>query len=97
MPFHVYIIHSAKFDKYYIGQSEDLKRRLSWHNSHEFKTASTKFADDWYIFFSLICESRELALAIEKHIKRNRNRTYYQNLKLHPNIGKKLLIKYGSL
>ncbi|MBZ9628933.1 GIY-YIG nuclease family protein [Psychroflexus sp. CAK1W] len=33
----VYIIHSPSKDNYYIGEASDLKRRIEWHNNHQFK------------------------------------------------------------
>jgi putative endonuclease len=32
MNFFVYILYSPEFDKYYVGQTEDLERRIFRHN-----------------------------------------------------------------
>ncbi|MCU4177915.1 GIY-YIG nuclease family protein, partial [Marinilabiliaceae bacterium N1Y90] len=82
------------FDKYYIGQTQDLHQRIELHNSGCFKNSSTKFTNDWQLFFKLQCQSRSQALKIEKHIKNNRSRKYYLNLTKHPEISLKLLEKY---
>jgi putative endonuclease len=37
-------------------------------------------ADDWKLFYSLECGSKAQALAIEKHIKAMKSRTYILNL-----------------
>ncbi|NPV12215.1 MAG: GIY-YIG nuclease family protein [Ignavibacteria bacterium] len=31
--FYVYILHSLKTNRYYVGQTNDLERRLMYHNS----------------------------------------------------------------
>ena len=94
MDFYVYILYSASADKYYVGSTSHLKQRLKIHNAGGYKHSSTKFATDWDVFYTLKCETRAQAGKIEQHIKRMRNRTYYQNLKKYPKMGKKLLLKY---
>ncbi|MCU4154635.1 GIY-YIG nuclease family protein [Carboxylicivirga sp. A043] len=94
MKYFVYIIYSPQTDSYYIGQTQNIEQRIQLHNSGHFKNCSTKFANDWEIFFLLECNSRKQALAIEKHIKKNRNRNYYNNLVKYPEISHKLLLKY---
>ncbi len=42
----VYILYSEKFDRYYIGQTQDFNERLSRHNSGH--VPSTKFVDDGF-------------------------------------------------
>ncbi|MFT3752728.1 MAG: GIY-YIG nuclease family protein [Paludibacter sp.] len=90
----VYIIHSATNDSYYIGQTCDLTQRLSEHNSGLYKGAYTKQANDWEIFCTIDCESRQQAIRIENHIKRMKKRTYYNSLKQYPEIIEKLLNQY---
>jgi len=34
MPFHVYILYSEDHDKYYVGQTRDLKSRFIDHGSY---------------------------------------------------------------
>ena len=82
-------------NRYYIGQTMDLSKRLEEHNSHHFKKASTKIAEDWEIFHFISCTSRSQAILIEKHIKRARKRKYLEDLKKYPEIGEKLLERYS--
>ena len=72
--FLVYILYSEKLDQYYVGQTEDLSRRIEEHNSHVFKYSSTKITDDWHLYFSIDCESRTQAVRIESHIKRAKSK-----------------------
>ena len=90
----VYVLFSKKVNSYYIGETSDLKNRLQWHNSGEFKKAHTKIANDWNVFFVIHCKDCVQARKIEKHIKAMKSKIYLENLKLHPEISLKLLEKY---
>ena len=90
----VYILYSKTTDSFYVGQTEDLNRRLYWHNSGEFKASSTKIAHDWEVFWYLECVTRTQALKIERHIKNMRSRKYYHSLKEYAEISERLLQQY---
>ena len=51
-------------------------------------------ADDWALVFSLECENKTQALAIEKHIKLMKSKIYIQNLLIYPDMATKLRAKY---
>ncbi|MFY7742466.1 MAG: GIY-YIG nuclease family protein [Flavobacterium sp.] len=90
----VYILHSEKLNRFYIGYTKNLDKRLDFH-LHD--TQSRKFtykADDWSLYFSIKCTTKNQALAIEKHIKAMKTKIYIQNLAKYPEIGLKLLQKY---
>ncbi|WP_445453164.1 GIY-YIG nuclease family protein [Flavobacterium sp. 25HG05S-40] len=92
----VYILHSVKINRFYIGYTSDIKLRLEFHanaESHKF----TYNADDWTLFLTIECESKSQALAIEKHIKAMKSKVYIENLKKYPEIKEKLLEKYKSV
>jgi len=55
--FHVYIIYSKKPDRYYVGYSIDLDKRLNEHNSG-ISTFTAKAAD-WELMYSKKFETRE--------------------------------------
>ena len=76
MPWTTYILHSATRDRYYIGQTSDLKKRLQNHAAHE--TKSTKFADDWMLVFSESFETLQAAMAMERKIKGTKSRKSIQ-------------------
>jgi putative endonuclease len=98
MSFTVYILHSIKLNKFYIGQTIDLSERLVLHNTKYFRDSFTAKTDDWTLVFTLNCESREQALSIEKYIKRMKSRKYIENLVRKPGYSQKLLQKFrGSL
>ncbi|GAB3657562.1 hypothetical protein GCM10028791_30050 [Echinicola sediminis] len=92
--FFVYILYSRAIDKFYIGYTSDLDKRLDQHNHHVFKDSFTKRAKDWEIYFSICCTSEQQAKKIERHLKKNKSRKYLENLRQYPSISGKLKIKY---
>ena len=91
----VYIIYSAKLDRFYIGESYEIKQRLDYHNSMELNTNSTRVGIPWVIYFTIPVENRNQARKIESHIKRMKSKTYFKNLKKYPEMTKKLLKRYA--
>lgn len=65
--FYLYILHSAKLDKFYIGSTSNLEARLQKHlSNHKGYTSRTK---DWEIMYSEKFESKIEAEKREKQIK----------------------------
>ncbi|MDP3929696.1 MAG: GIY-YIG nuclease family protein, partial [Bacteroidota bacterium] len=58
--FKVYILYSAKKDNYYVGQTEDLERRLVEHNLRKNLGAS-----DWELKYYESFETRSDAMKRE--------------------------------
>jgi len=88
--FYVYIIYSEKLDAFYIGQTLDIDQRLEEHNTGFFENTFTSKTDDWQLFYTIECQSRNQAILIERHIKKMRSRKYYYSLKSFPEIAIKL-------
>ena len=89
----VYILHSIKLDRFYIGFTTNLEQRLVFHQNAEAHKYTHK-ADDWTLFLKIECETKKQALAIEQHIKKMKSKIYIENLLLYPEIKLKLLEKY---
>ena len=81
-------------NKFYIGETDNLEKRLFLHNSGFFKGSYTSKASDWKVFYKIECDSREQARAIENHIKKMKSRKYIKNLVTYTEIAEKLLKKY---
>jgi putative endonuclease len=90
----VYILYSESADRFYVGETCNIELRIQQHNSGFYKSAFSKKASDWNLFWSVDCKSRTQALKIEKHIKKMRNRTFYQNLTKYPEMTEKLLQRF---
>jgi putative endonuclease len=92
----VYVLHSKKLDKYYIGETADLNQRLKRHNNGHLKNAFTAKTNDWHVVISIECSHRASARLIEQHIKQMKSRIYIENLIRYPEMIEKLLAKYDN-
>ena len=93
--FCVYILHSKKLDRFYIGFTSDIDIRLDFHKLSPPNKFTGK-ATDWELFLVIDCINKSQALAIEKHIKAMKSKTYILNLKKYPGVIDKLKSKYAS-
>ena len=65
--YYAYILLSLKTGKYYYGHTEDLKRRLKYHNSG--KVRSTKSSRPWKLHYYEKFETRSEAYRREMFFK----------------------------
>ena len=79
MPYHMYILHSAKRHRYYVGHTGDLlKERLRRHNTnHKGFTGTT---GDWELVYAEVYETKENAYAREREIKGWKSRVRIEEL-----------------
>jgi putative endonuclease len=76
--FSVYILYSLYLDKYYIGYSEDVAKRLIQHNIG--LSVYTSKSADWKIVYQEDFKTRELAMERERNIKKKKSRKYIEYL-----------------
>jgi putative endonuclease len=81
----VYILYSIKLDKYYIGQTTDLKKRLLQHNDPN-SPYSTKGGQPWEVFLTMDCSSIQHAIKLERHIKKMKSKKFILDLKKYPEL-----------
>ena len=74
--FYVYIIFSRVIDKFYIGYTSDIHKRLEEHNSGV--STFTSKARDWEIKYFEFFPSRQAALKREQEIKSKKSRKYIE-------------------
>jgi putative endonuclease len=67
MSFYVYILRSEIVEKYYIGSTSDLEKRIKLHNST--KARWTKKYQPWVLIYSEEFISRSEAIKREKYLK----------------------------
>jgi len=80
MEYYVYILHSLSIQKYYIGITANLDKRLEEHNAGVSYKAWTRRANDWIIVYKEQFESKKLALKREKEIKGYKGGNSFKNL-----------------
>ena len=74
----VYILYSKSTDHYYVGQTDNLDRRLTQHNSGYSK--STKKGIPWELLCTEEYFDRSAAIYRESIIKAKKSRKYIVNL-----------------
>jgi putative endonuclease len=79
--FYIYILYSSKSDKYYVGTTSDINRRLMEHNNpHVFIKYTAKHIP-WELKLSFeVSELRSHALIVEKFIKKQKSRQFIEKL-----------------
>ena len=65
--FALYVLHSSRLDRYYVGHTDDLEDRLARHNQGRSK--STKHGAPWEIVHTEDFETRSQAMAREREVK----------------------------
>ena len=73
--YYVYILYSQKFDRYYIGQCEDVDLRLKRHNGKA--VPSTKAYVPWELVYTESFTSRSEAVQRESEIKKKKKQKIY--------------------
>jgi len=76
MAFHLYILFSKSKNKYYIGHTNNIDRRLSEHNSGQ--TKSTKTGTPWELVLTKEFDSNVEANKVELYLKRMKSRKYIE-------------------
>ena len=70
--FWVYIIKSIKNGRYYVGQTNNIKRRIIDHNRG--KDHSSKIGMPWVLQISKLVTTRKDAMRLEKSLKKLKSR-----------------------
>jgi putative endonuclease len=76
--FSVYILKSSITDKYYIGQTSDIYKRLLYHNSGYSK--STKAGIPWKLVYSENFDTRQQAMNREAEFKKYKSRVMIEKI-----------------
>ena len=78
MNFCTYILFSEKLNKFYIGSTNDIDRRLDDHNRG--KSPFTKTGMPWILVYKETFQTRSEALKREKYIKNQKSTIYIKSL-----------------
>jgi putative endonuclease len=84
MEYYVYVIYSERLDKFYIGTTDDISRRLEEHNSAHYPLAFTVKGIPWIPFLQIQCESSLIAFQLEKFIKKMKSSAFIRRLQENP-------------
>jgi putative endonuclease len=76
--FYVYILQSICFNRYYVGHSADVRKRLNEHNAC--KVRSIKAFAPWKIVYTEILGTKSDAFKMEMEIKSYKSGKAFQKL-----------------
>ena len=76
----VYIIHNSKYDKYYIGQTNNIERRIIEHNNKTESKYTSKYLGEWNLIYKEEFNNRREAIIREKFLKKQKNKNFYKKL-----------------
>ena len=76
--FIVYIIYSSTLDRYYVGYTTDLEKRINEHKTGI--SSYTSRCSDWVLKYTESCADRQTAMRREKEIKNKKSRKYIEKL-----------------
>jgi len=92
-----YILYSKSINRYYVGYTSDIEKRLKLHNNGHFGGKSYTYkVSDWNIFLLIPCETIEQAVFVESKIKKMKNRKYIENLEKYPKMIEKILKDFNN-
>ena len=78
--FYLYILYSESSDRYYVGYTTDIHRRLKEHNDTSHNTYTSKHRP-WRLEALFSCgEEESVAIQLEKFIKKQHSRNLLQIL-----------------
>lgn len=80
--FYVYVIWNSKNQRTYVGQTQNIEKRLAEHNDPtNYSSRFTKrFDGRWQLLHSEEFETRSLALRREKELKTGKGRDFIKTL-----------------
>ena len=77
--FWTYILYSESFDKYYIGFTHDLQKRLIAHNHPKNKGYTRKYKP-WRLVYSMAFNNKKEAMNHETHLKSLKSKNALVNM-----------------
>ena len=77
--FFVYVLYSEKYDRTYVGFTNDLERRLKEHNIGHSK--STKAYKPWIVIYNVELDTRMKAREREKYLKSGIGRDFIKTIR----------------
>jgi putative endonuclease len=74
--YYIYAIYNKDANRFYIGQTIDLSKRIDQHNNHDLGGYTSRFAGEWVLIYQESIATRQQALKREKQLKSFRGREY---------------------
>ena len=88
--FYTYLLFSVRLNRYYIGTTDDVVRRLEEHNNAFYEDAYTSKGIPWNLLLSIVCDSSSEAYRLKAFIKRMKSRKFIEKLLVDPELVKSI-------
>ncbi len=75
--YYIYVLHSLKDKRFYIGYTEDLKSRFEEH--YKGRVESTKDRRPLELIYSEMCLDKKDAMRREKYLKTHKGKLFLRN------------------
>jgi putative endonuclease len=82
----IYILYSQKLDRYYVGTTDDVDKRLVEHNSGLYNNSFTSKGIPWDLRLCFECCSSTAAYELERFLKRMKSRVFLEKVIVDPDI-----------
>jgi len=76
----IYIIYNRTAYKYYVGQTDNIERRMRQHNDHTYKSYTSRFPGAWELIHQESVATRSEALKREKGLKSGSGREFIKTI-----------------
>jgi putative endonuclease len=80
MTYYIYILYSPSREKFYVGQTNDVGRRLEEHNNPIRNTFTSKYLPWEMACYFEVSQERASAMKVEKYIKKQKSRNFIKQL-----------------
>ena len=84
MAFFVYVLHSPACDRLYIGQTDDLEKRVQQHNdpNNDLSQTTKRWPGPWQLVYHEQCATRTEAVRRERQLKSASGRRWIRRNRL---------------
>ena len=89
----LYILHSKKLNRYYVGETADVEFRMNLHLNKAFSKSFTSKANDWVVVLTFQTNTKVEATFLEKFIKKMKSKVFIEKIVANPSILDELLKK----
>jgi len=86
MNYYTYILYNIENDKFYIGQTNNLVRRVKEHNSNK-SIYTAKYQGKWRLVYYKIHDLRVESMKQEKDLKKQKNKNFYKKFVKNNSVG----------
>ena len=76
----IYIIYSAKLNRYYVGTTDDVNKRLLEHNTGFYEETYVVKGIPWTLVLFYSCESSDKAYKLKKFIEKMKSRKFIEKI-----------------